>query len=513
MDRIYKIAEILLDSKKPATVSEIAKKLMVSNKTVRNDFKKLEELVNESGLKLCKKTGVGTTIEGSEEKKLYLLDMIKKSTNYIEPYSPEDRQNYILKRLFMTKSNVTIQEIAEELYVSRVTIHKDLQNVEKWLNGFDLKLFRKTNHGIEIIGDEEHWREAIASLISINKHNDELMELFYNDYNGRIDYKSLIKLKELVDIDYKHLEKIVKKTEEKLDYRFSDEAFISLIIHIAISIKRLKEEKDISLPNETLQNLKSREEFILAEEMATDIQKSFDVKLPESEVGYILLHILGSKLQHNEDEELIVGFEDGDDNDLSAEMAKEIIDIAEKSLSLKLSQDKQFFYGLCLHLRPTINRLKYNLTLRNPMLTEIKENYPDIFGVAWITSVVFEKYLGIKIDEEEIGYIALHIGAAVERNKNSLRALIVCHSGIGTSQILLARLKKSFRYLDIKGVLSSIAIKNNSLDDIDIIISTVPLEEVEKPVLVVKPLLTQKDIKRLNNFINIINQGKTQYSS
>ena len=99
MERIMKIAKILLESKKPITINQIALELQVSNKTVRNDLKKLQNFIEREGLRLNKKTGVGTSIEGPEEHTSQLLQTINKDLNYVQPYSREARQNYILKRL------------------------------------------------------------------------------------------------------------------------------------------------------------------------------------------------------------------------------------------------------------------------------------------------------------------------------------------------------------------------------------------------------------------------------
>jgi mannitol/fructose-specific phosphotransferase system IIA component (Ntr-type)/galactitol-specific phosphotransferase system IIB component len=163
---------------------------------------------------------------------------------------------------------------------------------------------------------------------------------------------------------------------------------------------------------------------------------------------------------------------------------------------VKLSDDTHLLNGLILHLRPTINRLKYGLTLKNPILDEIKLNYPELYGAAWMTSIVFERYVGVRPGEEEIGYIALHLGAALERARKPLRALVVCTSGIGTSELIAARLVRCFHEIEIVEVLSTTALKNYSLDAIDVIISTVPVETA-KPVITVSPLLTQNDIKLL----------------
>lgn len=505
MDRILEIINMLLNSEQPLTVDYIANTLKVSNKTIRNDLKKAEEFVQQKGVKIIKKPRVGILLEGPRNKRLELADEIKKSLDFEEPFSPEARKNYILKRLFMSKGSVTIKELAEELYVSRITIHKDLQSVEKWLNKFNLKLLKKPNYGIEVVGDEENWRNAVASLIVLTKEQKELKEFLYNDYTGRIDYRTLVQLKELFDIDYKQLEKIVSNAESKLKFRFSDEAFISLVIHVAISIERLKHKKDVKLSKAVLNNLKQKDEYVIAQQMAKEIEEKFNVVLSESEIGYIVLHIIGTKMQQNKIEDVNLELEDEESIELAVIMSKEIINIAERALSLDLSNDKQLLNGLILHLRPTINRLKYGLTLRNPLLNDIKENYPEIYGVAWMTSVVFEKYLGKKVAEEEIGYIALHLGAAVERAKKPLKALVVCTTGIGTAQLLAARLEKSFKQIEIKDIVSSVSLHESILNDIDIVISTVPIE-INKPFINISPLLTQNDIKRLDEFIQALNK-------
>ncbi|WDC84774.1 PRD domain-containing protein [Caloramator sp. mosi_1] len=292
---------------------------------------------------------------------------------------------------------------------------------------------------------------------------------------ARLDFKMIEKLKELVDLDYKLLENIVEDAEAKLGVRFTDDAFISLVIHIAISIKRLKEGKDINLPEDIVYEIKDKEEYEIALEITRNIENAFKISLPKSEVIYILMHILGAKMQQNKKDDLNNLVNNIKEDDLSVIMAKEIIDIAQRALDIYLEKDEQLLNGLILHLRPTINRLKYGLALRNPVLNEIKENYSEFFGVAWMSSTVFNKYLGVKIPEEEIGYIALHIGAAIERNIKPFKVIVVCSSGIGTSQLLAARIENSFREIDIVDTISYLDLEKINLNDIDFIISTIPI--------------------------------------
>ncbi|QZY55835.1 BglG family transcription antiterminator [Crassaminicella profunda] len=505
MDRIMKITKILLEHKEPVTINQIALELQVSNKTVRNDLKKLQDFVEREGLRLSKKTGVGTRIEGAEENKVQLLQRLKKDIDYVEPYSREGRQNYILKRLFMNSKSITIQELADELYVCTATIHNDLKELEMWLEDFHLKLNKKRNYGVEVIGEEEDYRKAISSLLSQSKEVEELQELLYSAYNGRIDYPSLIELKGLMDIDYKRLEELLNGVEKQLKFRFSQEAYISLVIHIVISMRRIKEGKDILLSRTILSNIKNTEEFQCAKEMSSKMQEYFNVLKPESEIGYITLHILGSKIHQKDLGDLKFSFEKIEESEIAVEIGKSIVDVASDALNMNLREDQALINGLILHLRPTINRLKYGLTLNNPILEDIKSNYPDIFGVAWMSSRVFEKYLDKKIPESEIGYIALHLGAAVERNRRQIKTLVICHSGIGTSQLLSARLQRCFKEIEILGIVASTELTKDMLDDADLIISTVPLQ-IDRLVLVISPLFTQADIRKVDQYIYKIHQ-------
>jgi transcriptional antiterminator len=511
-DRADKIVEILLETNQSyITIDEIAEKLNVSNKTVRNDLKEVEKILFDKGVYVEKKPRYGIRIKVDDEKRVELLQNYKFKSCFIEPYTPQFRRDYIIKRLLMKKSNITIAELAQELYVSKVTIHKDIDYVQKWLMNFNLKLIKKTNYGIQIIGDEENFRNAIAHLIVSEKDKKELEEILFNNITTRLDFKTIEQLKELVDLDYKLLEKIVENSEEKMGVRFTDDAFISLIIHIAISIKRLKEGNDISIPQDIVYEIKEKEEFNVALEITKNIEKAFDVKFPKSEVIYILLHILGAKMQQNKKDDVFNLVNNIKEDDLSVVMAKEIIDIAQRSLGTYLEKDEQLLNGLILHLRPTINRLKYGLVLRNPVLNEIKENYSEFFGVAWMASTVFNKYLGVKIPEEEIGYIALHIGAAVERNIKPFKVFVVCSSGIGTSQLLAARIQKSFREIDIVDTISYLELEKLKLDEIDFIISTIPISST-KPVVQIKPILTQNDIKKIEYYINYLKNKKDNKS-
>ncbi|RKD34209.1 BglG family transcription antiterminator [Thermohalobacter berrensis] len=511
-ERCVEIIDILLNSKKPVTVSKIANKLNVSNRTIRNDLGKLEDYFeDDENIKLQKKPRVGVWLEVNKEGERRLKARAIKEKNYVKPFSSEKRKIYIIKRLLKTYNSITMKDLANELYVSRITIYKDLENVEKWLNKFNLGLKRKQNYGIEIIGKEKDWRRAAVELLAYLKNDEELKNMLTNTeevLETRLGYENFIQLKELFpNIKLKKIEKILEEAETKMEFLLADEGFINLLVHISISVERLKQNKDIQMSKQQLESIKSQREFEIAKEISQKLEKEFNIQIPESEIGYIALHILGSKVQKNIKPDEAQDILKNADKKL-IELGREIISLIENILSVDFSKDKKLLTGLVLHLRPAINRLKYGLSLKNNLLEDIKTNYPSVFGAAWATSALIEKYYGVKVTEEEIGYIAIHVGAALERLNNNTRAVIVCGSGIGTAQLVAIRLEKEIKDLEIIDVVSAHDLEKINPTDFDIIVSTIPIKYKSKPTIQINPLVNESDIEKIKKYIRNVQNTK-----
>lgn len=505
--RQKEILKILLQEDSSITVREISEVLNVSNKTIRNDLIQAENFLQEKfNIGIEKKPGVGIWLDTDRETKLILEKLIRNNHTYIEPWSPEERQVYIIKKLLQVSKPITMEDLAKDLYVSRATIAKDLVKVEKWLDNYDLKLRKKRGTGIQIIGTERNNRRAISGLLETLEENEKAQSILNSHTleggckRSYADYRALKKL--IPNMDFDKIEEIVRAVEAKLDYSFSDDAFVCLIVHIAISIERLKNKKDIEMNKEQLQILKKKKEYEIAQWIGKQVEREFNVRIPESEIGYISLHLLGVKIL---DDSRLWG--DGNAEFLTSidssvvELANEIIELVGNILFVDLTQDEKLLSGLVLHLRPTINRLKYGLSIKNPILPEIKEKYPSIFGASWASSVLFEKHFGLKVTEEEIGYIAIHIGAALERLDYKVKAIIVCNSGIGTAQLIATRLKKEITGLEIVGITSVYELSKSKSEDFHIVISTVPLDYKVKPVIITSIFVTEEDIRNINKFI------------
>lgn len=430
-----------------------------------------------------------------KEKVLSLLNGID-SYNYV--LSPEERQKVILSELFQTKDFLTIKYLAEVLSVSRGSVINDLKKVRKWLKAQNLEMESLPRYGIKVKGKEKDLRRAVVNLLTENLEMEKALNIIKAPVHSRIDVALDLQIKKLFEnLDIAPIEKAVCMAEEQLETVFSDGAYGGLVIHIALALKRIQLGKDITMPKEELASLRLTKEFAVASSMVKRLEEYYGVRIPEDEIGYITIHLLGGKVTAADN------FVRENWAQLQT-LAAKIIEGVQSKLGIDFSGDDELYKGLMEHLGPTIYRLRHGLPLKNPILKEIKINYEHIFHIVKVELKVLEEFTGTKIPEEEAGYIAIHFGAALERIKSSgariYRALVVCGTGIGTAKLLASRLQAEFANIHIAGVLASHQVKEKVLKEgrcLDLVISTVPACSDGFPEIIVNPLLPPEDVEKI----------------
>jgi len=107
------IAKILLQSQDNITIADIAERLNVSYKTIRNDFDDVDKFLSERNLELNRKSGVGVSVIGDESLKLKVITEINELKLENNSYGSKDRQLYILY-LLLNKRRITINSLKKE---------------------------------------------------------------------------------------------------------------------------------------------------------------------------------------------------------------------------------------------------------------------------------------------------------------------------------------------------------------------------------------------------------------
>lgn len=493
--RQKQIVKFLMNSEDFQPVKSIADCLKCSIKTVRNDL----ELIEEQGIEIEKRSGKGIKISLSDVERMNLNLVISEGSNNFNNLSTESRRIKILFNLLdNTQGNTSIQNLAQKYFVSKTSIVNDLKNIEGKIRRYNLYL-EKSIQGTKIIGNELDIRKVMVSVLNeLISSNEQLLNL---EKAERIDSVTLLELsRQFSEENVKYVEQIIEETEKLLDYRIGEPYYINLITHILILIKRTENGNRI-YDFKDIENIDISDEFMykVSKEMAKNIEKYFSIELEEYEIYFIYRYLVssGAKVPYQNS----ISPKLDDKNDLKAgKMAKELIKICSEVLELDLTFDTQLYNFLILHLRPMLNRINYNISIKNPLINEINEELSEIMSLLKVIMLKVTKEFGLtSISEDEIGYIAVYFQAAMEETISKKRVIIVCSTGVGTSHLLKNRIKNHFPDWNIVDVISASHLeKNLDLSDIDLIVSTVKLRnsgKLNKPIAYVTALFNKSDAK------------------
>nr|WP_269435868.1 PRD domain-containing protein [Gracilibacillus suaedae] len=181
------------------------------------------------------------------------------------------------------------------------------------------------------------------------------------------------------------------------------------------------------------------------------------------------------------------------------------------SIKLGIDIEKQsIFIDLANHIKPMLNRLEHKIRIRNNLLSEIKTTYEEIFvDVTNVSKFVSEKFSLPTINDDENGFITLYFAKIIETSQyqRPIKTLIMCTTGIGTSDLLKVKVSKKFPELEIVDVMATrnMQMIKEKHADVELILSTVHMEaEVPIHYLLVSALFTMEDQKRLQKKIEEI---------
>ncbi|WP_208588529.1 BglG family transcription antiterminator [Gracilibacillus suaedae] len=486
--RIQQLLKQFIGREDPVTSDQLATILQVSSRTVRNDIKILENVLQKNGAHILAERGQGYQLQIKDNSlfKSYIESLLFEKGRV--PVEPEDRIKFLVEKFLLQSDYIKIEDLVEELFVSRSTLQKDLKDVKVILDKYKLTLEKRPNYGLKVSGDEKKIRYAISE------------ELFKRDQMMPTDQSSKMLLpKEQMD----RIQQIVLKHLRKNQLNLSDIALSNLVVHIAIACRRIEQNQYITSQSINYQDILNTKEHKIAAELLNEAEQALQITFPDAEIHYVTLHLLGTKIFLTDQKNSSLH----DFEDPMLETARSLINKVDEQLGLGIKEDKELLAGIVVHLKPAIHRYRNGMNIRNPVLEAIKENYPVAFEAGVIAGKVIEQKQNIKIDENEIGYIALHFGAAIERTKlekKPKRCLIVCTTGVGSSQLLLYKLRTKFaNKISILGTTELHNLEQYE-SNVDLIISTVPLpDDLDIPYVIVSTILGEQDInlieKQLDN--------------
>lgn len=380
------------------TAKTLSMQLGVTERTIKNKIKSLRE----AGIEI-KSSSQGYRYEGDKANS-------EQKSSAILPQTYSQRKAWLLRRLIQTNSSINIYDLSETLYINEVELRKEIQNLETDLSDFGLTLNRMGDD-YEVIGTERNKRKLLSTLI-------------YRELKGTLLTKEIIQ-DNFKAINIKSVEEALKKYLKKWHFRIDSFDFNNLLLHTVIMIDRGDDNSSITTSNLEIVNdivnwIKNKQKVVLSYSDVRQLEEMF-------------------LLLSNQEIEL-------KDNDKIEELFKKIVGFVRRTYSLNLDE-KLFKKRFLPHLIRLIERYKSSSSIHNPLMNNIKQSSPTIYECACLIAYAINEAYGIEINEEEIAFIALHVGNSVAeqiQKENKIICQLFMSDYHGNAQRLVNQINASF---------------------------------------------------------------------
>lgn len=479
------LIKIMINEADYKTMKYYSAYIKVSPRTLFSDVEIINNYLKDFNLLVEKKPRVGIKLIGDIESMLKVIEDLNNNFKSTKAYSTEERQLEILKMLLVEEKTISYQKLSEYFWVSKTSISKDIESIESLFNDKTIAI-ESDKKGTRIIGSEVQKQYSLKLYTEdlLNKKSVENEKDFLK-YAPKI--LKQIYPEELVNIIFEEVANLEKTLNISLTYYY----LRSLIITLIIFIFRLGKNHHIEFKkNFIFEEIKSLETYFIAKNILENISNRLKIKINNSDVDYLNKQLIAHCIKPE--------FSNVEQSEKYENVVKEIILEMSQIMNVNLSGDKKLYEGLLFHIVPMVYRLHIGIMIENPLLKEIKEQYSVTFSATWYVMSKISDKLNILLSEDEVAFIMVHFQAAIDRNAQVKKILIVCPTGIGSSELIANKIK---RYLPSKDIIEVVPIRKiyeNKIDNVDLIISSVQLDIKNKPIIYVSPLVSNEDLKNIS---------------
>lgn len=401
--------------------------------------------------------------------------------------TPMERLYYIARRLVEHADGEDVYDLAEMLFVSDSTVEGDLSKVRVLLAEYALELQRIRSR-VRIVGSERDQRRLVRQLLLESARGVSAASL-------------TTALSQFQRIDFRELTLWLRETLDQHGLTTQEYALHDLALHVGIAVARIMDGHTREHIDQAPRNPQVN---AAAVELADRIERAHTVvvsAVERAELARLILTRTGSAAAG------------------AAAVGDEYLTLVQSTLR-DLSDrfmldidDDTFVINLSLHVRNLVARARSGATARNPLSRPFKQDHPLIHELAVFVADAIERSTGITMDEDEIVFIAFHLGGYLQRTLESsgqVRIVCVAPHYYTTSDEFTRRIQS--RLGDTAAVVSTIT----TLDydwcslDADVVVTSTPLPRgIPATVLEVSPVPSAADLDAVDDAVRAARSTKS----
>ena len=408
--------------------------------------------------------------------------------------APRDRLQHLVRSLLSTPDGIDVFAAAAGLHVSDATIESDLARVRTRLDGSGLTLERDRDR-VRLRGSEAARRRLLSRLAhdemdAASFHPDTFRRALIGD---AVDPQAVAPFKTA----------LVRELGG-LGFYVNELAISDVLLHVAIAADRVAAGHVL----EAGQPAARPEIPQVGEVIARLAQEHFAVTLGAGDSDHLAMLVLTRVVAPGDDAGGAAarsGVDPTVEEAVRAEIVRAAIDYG-----VDLDDDA-FVLRLALHVQNLLRRHEEQGFTRNPLTRSLKTSYPMIFEVAVSIASGLHERLGTPIHDDEIAYIAMHVGGRMERSRKAstiLTATIVCPGYYELHELLRSSVDRSLgQAIEVTGVVTEVNPDWTAFDT-DLVLSTIEPGARGDRFVRIQPFLTDTDIERVQQAAGRVRRGR-----
>ncbi|UNK71948.1 PRD domain-containing protein [Microbacterium sp. H1-D42] len=407
--------------------------------------------------------------------------------------TPRARLHRLVRTLIDEADGVDVYDTALALHVSETTLENDLARVRALLDGSPVRLERDRDQ-VRLRGDEQSLRRLLSRLAQDEMDVGPL----------RADALQRALAPETVPAGAVGPFKSALVAElGALGYYVNELAISDVLLHITIAAERVAAGRALEARTVAADDAVAA----VGTAIAGLAQQHFGVVLGEGDrehlAGLVLTRVVAPGDHARRSTAPPV-------DPAVAEAVRAEIEQAASDYQVDLIDDA-FLLRLTLHVQNLLQRSQQQAWTRNPLTRSLKSSYPMIFEVAVSIASGLHDRLGVPLQEDEIAYIAMHVGGRLERSRAAdaiLTATIVCPGYQELQELLRSSVDRSLgRLIEVVRVETSVDPDGSALDT-DLVLSTVPLAGADERIVRIQPFLSDGDVERVQQAAGRIRRAR-----
>ncbi|MET0784508.1 MAG: PTS sugar transporter subunit IIA [Leifsonia flava] len=487
-DRREQLLDLLARADRWFTAAELGDQLGVTPRSVRSYVTAVK--TDAAPFEPVRSGSAGYRLDRAEYARWRAASGATEATSE-ESGGPTARATRLLRRLVDAPAGLDAFATAAELHVSESTLEGDLTRVRARLDGTGLSL-RRSGGTLVLDGTESARRRLLGTLFREESARGMLeLAAIQREFptEGLAEFKTDL------------IAELTRRGAAVNEYGLSN-----VLLHIAIAVDRVRRHHTLQSDGEPATDAA---DVGLASVVDGLVARHFDVRLGAEDVaylGYLVETRVATPAQAGPDARR----DDLLDADDLAELRRIAVQAGREFL-IDLD-DGEFLTRLALHVRNLVARANDLSYSRNPLTRSIKAGYPLTYELAVYIANELQTSRGISINEDEIAYIAMHVGALVEQRRRVDDDLVTCSivspSYYELHLTVLARIESAVGSdLDVQSVVTRTDVDWRALPG-DIVISTVEPPVPDERVIVIAPFLTDGDIERVRAAVSRIRRHR-----